>query len=65
MPKPADYPCFTVREVAVSECIVPIEECPADTPAEAVINPFLTIFDIFAARQAHGSPLSICLMANS
>jgi hypothetical protein len=64
MPKPIDCPCFAVREVAVSEWIVTIQECTADTPAETVINPFLTVFDIFAARQAHGSPPSVCLIAN-
>jgi hypothetical protein len=65
MPKPVDYPGFAVREVAVRERVVSIQECPADTPAEAVIHSFLTVFDIFAARQSHGSPPQTCLTANS
>ena len=47
------------------ERVESIQKCPADAPAEAVIHPFLSLLDVFAARQSHGSPLSIFLTANS
>jgi hypothetical protein len=41
-------------KVAACKWIESIQECPADTPGEAVIYSFLSFTDIFAARQSHG-----------
>jgi len=56
MAQPVEQQGFTVREVAMSDRIEATEESAADTPAEAVIDTFLTIFDVSAARETHGSP---------
>ena len=60
----AGDPDFTVGKIAAREGVESIEESAADASAEAVIDTFLSFLDIFAAWQGHGSPLSICLMAN-
>jgi len=39
--------------------IVAAQESSADASAEAVVDTFLTFFDIFIARMSHGSPLSM------
>jgi len=56
MAQAVNEPGFAVGEVATCEGIESIKECAADTPAEAVIDTFLSFLDIFAARQSHGSP---------
>jgi hypothetical protein len=54
--QPVDEPGFTVGEVAVGYGVEAAEESAADATAEAVIDPFLTIFDVRAASQSHDSP---------
>jgi hypothetical protein len=54
MVQPFEQPCFAVGEVAAGERVEPVEESAADASAEAVIDAFLTLLDVFAARQAHG-----------
>jgi hypothetical protein len=56
MAQPVEKHGFTVREVAMSDGIETAEESAADTSAEAVKDAFLTIFDVSAARETHGSP---------
>ena len=56
-----DEPLLAVGEVAVGRGVEAAEEGTADTSVEAVIDTFLAIVDVFAARQSHGSPLSILL----
>ena len=47
---------FTVGEVALGDGIEAAEEGAARATAEAVIDAFLTIFDVSAARKPRGSP---------
>lgn len=54
--QPVDEPRFTVGEVALRDGVETGEKSAADTPAEAVVDPFFTIFDVSAAWESHGSP---------
>jgi hypothetical protein len=56
MAQPVEQQSFTVREVAMSHGIEAAEKSAADASAEAVKDAFLTIFDVSAARETHGSP---------
>ena len=52
-------------EVATGDGVEATEKGAADAPAEAVIDTYLILADIFIARQSHGSSLSTLLTAKS
>jgi len=56
MAQPVEKQGFTVREVVMSDRIETTEESAADTSAETVKDAFLTIFDVSASWETHGSP---------
>jgi hypothetical protein len=65
MPQSVDKPPFAVGEIPPREHVKSRQKCPADAPAKTVIYTFLSLLDVYAARQTHGSLLSIPLTANS
>ena len=52
-----DQPGLAMGEVAAGFDIESAQEGPADAPAEAVIDAFLSLLNVFVAGQSHGSPL--------
>jgi hypothetical protein len=65
LPQSIDQPYFAVAVVPVRDRVESTQECAADTTTEAMVHSFLSLLDVFAARQSHASPSLISLMVKS